>query len=345
MYVYAKFTNMKRFAILAALLSFCATSKAQQAPTVVDYPLPDSVKAASVLARVHVPALKDKEKAMMDLRANTVSLGVMATANKCEVHFSFPAAASVVATGLGTVSTHTARMWTFNRAGEGDYQLLIASVGDSAENFMLYSGYIYFPQMQKWKLIATCQLTGQWTTLKTLSSTTKEAPAAITIGDVWCQRSSGGWKSLVPTTAPPPVLPPFSSMDSVRQFTLDSARVEMDRAAGKTDVQPLAEGVYYAMLQEGNGKQVAVMDTVSVYYKGYLYADGKIFDQTKGKPARFPLNRLIKGWQLGLPLCNVGGKIKLVILSGQAYAIRTRAAKIPPNSILVFEIEVLKVES
>jgi FKBP-type peptidyl-prolyl cis-trans isomerase FkpA len=117
--------------------------------------------------------------------------------------------------------------------------------------------------------------------------------------------------------------------------------VEKDIAAGKTDVKPYKEGIYYAMLKEGNGKPVAVTDTVSVFYKGYLYADGKVFDETKDKPARFRLGRLIKGWQTGLPLCNVGGKIKLVILSGQAYAIRTRAAKIPPNSILVFEIEVV----
>lgn len=337
---------MKHVAIIAAIILFCTTIKAQL-QSATTYPLPDSVKAVGLLARVQVPVLADKQRAMMDLQANEVSLGIMATAKKCEVHFSFPADAKVVATGQGVIGTQTARVWTFNRTEEKDYQLMIASAGDSAENFMLYSSYIYFPQTQKWKLIATCQLIGQWTTMKTLSSSVKVLPAAtplVTISDVWGQRSSGGWKSLVPTMAAPPVLPPFSNIDSVRQFSLDSARLEMDRASGKTDVQPLAEGVYYAMLQEGNGKQVSVTDTVSVFYKGYLYADGKVFDQTKGKPARFPLNRLIKGWQLGLPLCKVGGKIKLVILSGQAYSIRTRAAKIPPNSILVFEIEVLKSE-
>ena len=48
-----------------------------------------------------------------------------------------------------------------------------------------------------------------------------------------------------------------------------------------------------------------------------------------------------QGWQLGVPLCKVGGKIKLVIPSALAYSVRTRAPKIPPNSILVFEVEVL----
>ena len=72
--------------------------------------------------------------------------------------------------------------------------------------------------------------------------------------------------------------------------------------------------------------------------------DGLVFDQTKDKPATFPLKQLIKGWQTGLPFCKVGGKIKIVIPSDLAYSIRTRAAKIPPNSILVFEIEVVDVK-
>ena len=67
----------------------------------------------------------------------------------------------------------------------------------------------------------------------------------------------------------------------------------------------------------------------------------RLVPQALYKPATFPLNRLIKGWHIGVPLCKVGGKIKLVIPSGLGYSVRTRAAKIPPNSILVFEIEVL----
>jgi FKBP-type peptidyl-prolyl cis-trans isomerase FklB len=61
-------------------------------------------------------------------------------------------------------------------------------------------------------------------------------------------------------------------------------------------------------------------------------------------PATFPLNNLIKGWQIGLSLCKVGGKIRLIIPSGLAYSIRNRATEIPPNSILVFDITVLDVK-
>jgi hypothetical protein len=216
---------------------------------------------------------------------------------------------------------------------------LITSAGDSAENFMLYSGYIYFPGQNKWKLIGTCKITGEWTTLKAPASFA--AFAAMPVSDVWCQQRNGSWKSLQSTDTIPPVLPPFSNIDSAMQFALEKNILENDAASGKTVIQGSKDGVYYTIMKQGDGKPVAVTDTVSVFYKGYLYADGKIFDETKNKPARFRLGRLIKGWQTGLPLCNVGGKIKLVILSGQAYAIRTRAAKIPPNSILVFEIEVV----
>ena len=94
-------------------------------------------------------------------------------------------------------------------------------------------------------------------------------------------------------------------------------------------------------MKEGTGRQVSVDDTVTVHYKGYLFVNDSVFDQTKEKPATFPLKRLIRGWQIGVPLCRVGGKIKLVIPSDLAYSIRTRAAKIPPNSILVFEIEIV----
>jgi len=56
------------------------------------------------------------------------------------------------------------------------------------------------------------------------------------------------------------------------------------------------------------------------------------------------LKRLIKGWQIGLPVCKVGGKIKLIIPSGLAYSIRSMNAAIPLNSIMVFDIEVLGVK-
>jgi len=79
-----------------------------------------------------------------------------------------------------------------------------------------------------------------------------------------------------------------------------------------------------------------------VRYKGQLL-NGFVFDETKEKPATFPLKRLIKGWQTGLPFCREGGKIRLIIPSNLAYSIRNLNV-IPPNSILVFDIEVVEIK-
>ena len=75
--------------------------------------------------------------------------------------------------------------------------------------------------------------------------------------------------------------------------------------------------------------------------KGYLLSDGSVFDQTKTTPATFPLKRLIKGWQVALPMCREGGTVRIIIPSGMAYGIRARSKAIPPNSILVFDVEVV----
>ena len=86
-----------------------------------------------------------------------------------------------------------------------------------------------------------------------------------------------------------------------------------------------------------------VSDTLTVNYKGWLI-NGEVFDQSKDKPVTFPLSRLIKGWQIGLTKCRKGGKIRLIIPSAIAYSIRARSEKIPPNSILLFDVEVLDIK-
>jgi FKBP-type peptidyl-prolyl cis-trans isomerase len=123
-----------------------------------------------------------------------------------------------------------------------------------------------------------------------------------------------------------------------RQMIFDAVkRKEFDTTGSK-------EGVYYHILQQGTGESISVNDTVTIFYKGYLLKDGSIFDQTKEKPAVFPLKRLIKGWQIAIPMVKTGGKIRIFIPSGLAYTIRSRSKDIPPNSVLVFDIEVLSVK-
>ncbi len=135
----------------------------------------------------------------------------------------------------------------------------------------------------------------------------------------------------------------YNNTDSLMQAMADKKIIIDAVAAGKVDTTASKEGIYYKMVKEGTGRNVLVSDTVTVFYKGYIL-NGETFDETKDKPATFPLNRLIKGWQLGLPFCKVGGKIQLIIPSGMGYSIRSRSPKIPPNSILVFDIEVMQAK-
>lgn len=235
-------------------------------------------------------------------------------------------------------------IWNHDWNNRETYKLFITTAADSAGNFILYSGYIYFPGIDKWKLIGTCKINGYNNTIKeplSFFTTGKKNAINPLITNAWCQRNNGSWKNLLQDSSTVPVILPVSNIDSARQAGIDQKFIEKSIVSGKTDAVNKKDGLYYTLIKEGMGRQVSAKDSVTIFYKGYLFSDGTVFDETKDVPRSFPLNRLILGWQLGLSMCKVGGKIKLVIPSGLGYGIRTRAAKIPPNSILVFEIEVV----
>ncbi len=142
-----------------------------------------------------------------------------------------------------------------------------------------------------------------------------------------------------------PIIDFTKNADSVAQASLDQQLIFHAIKLKQIDTMGNRSGVYYNVLKEGTGNSVSITDTITVFYKGYLLKDGTVFDQTKEKPATFPLNRLIKGWQLGLAKTKLGSKIQLIIPSGLAYTIRSRSQLIPPNSVLIFEIELVDVKS
>ncbi len=141
-----------------------------------------------------------------------------------------------------------------------------------------------------------------------------------------------------------PVIDWFKNADSLTQSVKDNELIQ--DYIKKTNWKPTGskEGVYYEILKEGSGANIKVTDTVTVHYKGSLLSDGSVFDQTKEKPATFPLSRLIKGWQIGVPMCKVGGTVRIMIPSAMAYTIRCRSKLIPPNSVLVFDIDLVDVK-
>ena len=103
-------------------------------------------------------------------------------------------------------------------------------------------------------------------------------------------------------------------------------------------------GLVYRSLKEGKGASPAATDTVKVHYRG-TFPGGKEFDSSysRGQPAEFPLNRVIKCWTEGVQRMKVGGTAKLTCPASIAYGERGAGGVIPPNATLQFEVELLGV--
>jgi len=117
-------------------------------------------------------------------------------------------------------------------------------------------------------------------------------------------------------------------------------------AANKTKdgVVTLPSGLQYKILVEGKGPKPTASDTVVCNYRGTLI-NGTEFDSSykTGKPATFPVNRVIKGWTEALQLMPVGSKWQLFIPAALAYGERARSAEITPYSTLIFEVELVSI--
>jgi FKBP-type peptidyl-prolyl cis-trans isomerase len=113
----------------------------------------------------------------------------------------------------------------------------------------------------------------------------------------------------------------------------------------KPGVKVTSSGLQYKVIAEGQGTSPKETDTVEVNYRGTLI-DGKEFDSSykRGKPATFPVNRVIKGWTEGLQLMKPGAKYKFYIPADLAYGERGAGGEIGPNSTLIFDVELLAVK-
>lgn len=115
--------------------------------------------------------------------------------------------------------------------------------------------------------------------------------------------------------------------------------------AKKEGVKATESGLLYEVLESGKGDSPAATDTVEVHYHGTLI-EGSVFDSSveRGTPAKFPVNRVISGWTEALQLMKVGDKWRLHIPANLAYGAQSPSPKIPANSALVFEVELLNIE-
>jgi len=115
--------------------------------------------------------------------------------------------------------------------------------------------------------------------------------------------------------------------------------------ATKPGVHTTPSGLQYKVITEGHCKSPKATDTVLVHYRGTTI-DGTEFDSSykRNEPISFPLNGVIPGWTEGVQLMKEGGKMQLFIPSNLAYGSRGAGGVIAPDSTLVFDIELLKVQ-
>ncbi len=142
----------------------------------------------------------------------------------------------------------------------------------------------------------------------------------------------------------------FKKTFTARQEKLHAEQAAKNKTAGEaflatnknqTGVTTLPDGLQYQVLTNGSGPMPTAQDEVTVNYRGTLL-DGTEFDNSykRGQPAKFPVGGVIRGWTEALQKMNVGSKWKLFIPAELAYGEQGRPG-IPPNSVLIFEVELL----
>ena len=155
--------------------------------------------------------------------------------------------------------------------------------------------------------------------------------------------SLSGNKALVNTRQRSAALKQIRDMRA--QENLEQSRAFLTRIAKKEGVVTLPSGLVYRVVQAGEGKTPGSNDSVLVNYRGSLI-DGSEFDSSyeRGRPATFQIKKVIKGWREALQLMKEGAQWELFIPPELAYGKRGRPKTIPPNSALVFEVELIAVK-
>jgi FKBP-type peptidyl-prolyl cis-trans isomerase len=125
----------------------------------------------------------------------------------------------------------------------------------------------------------------------------------------------------------------------------EQGKMHLKTNADKPGVVQTASGLQIETLVEGQGPSPQASDEVTVHYTGTLI-DGTQFDSSRerGEPASFPLNGVIAGWTEGLQLMKVGGRALLTIPPDLGYGAQGAGGVIPPNSVLIFDVELLSID-
>lgn len=133
---------------------------------------------------------------------------------------------------------------------------------------------------------------------------------------------------------------------AVAERNLASGQAFLEANGLKDDIVTLPSGLQYKVIKEGTGKTPGPRDEVTTHYRGTLI-NGTEFDNSykRGQPAKFPVHRVIAGWTEALQLMKEGAKWRLFVPANLAYGAQQKGPNIPPNSTLIFDIELLEVNA
>ena len=123
------------------------------------------------------------------------------------------------------------------------------------------------------------------------------------------------------------------------QVGKDESAITKYLAENNIDAQQDTSGMRYVIHTSKGGSKPTVDNCVEVKYVGKFLKDGKVFDESE--KISFPLNGVIPGWQLGIPLMGIGDSATFYIPSGLAYGPRGYPGFVPPDAILIFDVELL----
>jgi FKBP-type peptidyl-prolyl cis-trans isomerase FkpA len=137
----------------------------------------------------------------------------------------------------------------------------------------------------------------------------------------------------------------YSANNEKREAATRQAQSDfLEENKQKPGIITTGSGLQYEVIIPGDGPKPTGQDVVRVHYRGTL-TNGNEFDSSysRGQPIEFPLNGVIPGWTEGLQLMSTGSKYRLFIPSELGYGSQGAGQQIPPNSTLIFEVELLDI--